>query len=103
MEWAEDSLRIYFACMKNNQTGERKRDPRHIYSNPHVPCICPILVLSIYLSVFTISCTVDSALFPSSNQYKRLASYFESIPKKHEVEIKKSYGIDVEDTEVHSL
>ena len=30
MEWAEDSLRIYFAHMKNDQTGERKRDPRHI-------------------------------------------------------------------------
>ena len=52
MEWREDSLRVYFAHMKNNQTGERKRDPRHIYSNPYVPVVCPILALSIYLSVF---------------------------------------------------
>ena len=30
LEWTEDSLRVFFAHMNNNQTGERKRDSRHI-------------------------------------------------------------------------
>lgn len=103
LEWTEDSLRVFFAHMKNDQTGERKRDPRHIYCNPHVPIICPILALSVYLSCFSISGTVDSALFPGSNQYKRFASYFEMILNKHTDEIKNDFGIEVKDIGVHSL
>ena len=103
LEWREDSLRVYFAHMKNDQTGERKRDPRHIYSNPHVPVVCPVLALSVYFSLFSISGTVDSALFPGSNQYKRFASFFEYILNKHQVEIKRDFGVSVEDLGVHSL
>jgi hypothetical protein len=45
MEWGEDALSIYFAHMKNDQTGSRPRDPRHLYANPLMPEICPILAL----------------------------------------------------------
>ena len=45
MEWKDDSLCVYFAHMKNDQNGERPRDPRHIYANPLCPEICPILSL----------------------------------------------------------
>ena len=31
MEWAQDALRVYFCHQKNDQSGEKKRDPRHIY------------------------------------------------------------------------
>jgi hypothetical protein len=31
--------------MKNDQSGERPRDPRHIYANPLMPEVCPILSL----------------------------------------------------------
>ena len=90
--------------MKNHQIRERKHNPRHIYSSTHVPLIFPILALSIYLSVFSISAsTVISALFPSPNQYKRCASYIENILKKHEVEIKRDFGIDIGDLGDHRL
>lgn len=45
IEWREDALCIFFAHMKNDQTGERPRDPRHLYANPLQPEICPVLSL----------------------------------------------------------
>ena len=37
MFWKEDALCIYFAQQKNDQNGERKRYPRHVYPNPIIP------------------------------------------------------------------
>lgn len=45
MTWREDALGVYFSHMKNDQSGERPRDPRHIYANPLMPEICPITSL----------------------------------------------------------
>ena len=42
MEWRGDAMCIYFAHMKNDQLGDRPRDPRHIYANPIIPEVCPI-------------------------------------------------------------
>jgi hypothetical protein len=75
MRWNDDSLCIYFAHSKTDQLGERPRDPRHIYSNPLNPTICPILSLGLYF----ISASFDpnsSALFPGSNQYERYDQNF---------------------------
>ena len=49
MSWEEDSLAIKFAHMKNDQCGDRPRDARHVYANPLMPEICPILAPGIYL------------------------------------------------------
>ena len=43
--------------MKNDQTGDRKRDTWYIYSNSHDAFVFPMTALSIYLSVFNIACT----------------------------------------------
>ena len=102
LEWSDDCLHIYFAHMKNDQTGQRKRDPRHIYANPIDPLVCPILSLSIYFSTFSITGTKDTALFPGKNQYKRFAKYFEFILKKYSNEIKDNFDMDVKDIGVHS-
>ena len=51
MEWKEDSLQIFFSQMKNDQMAEKPRDPRHVYANPLMPEICPILALAISGSV----------------------------------------------------
>ena len=103
MEWENDCMCIYFAHMKNDQGGDRKKDPRHIYSNPHDPIICPILGLSIYFATFNLSGTKDSHLFPGQNQYKRFSKYLEKICIKHETEILNDFGIKIEDIGVHSL
>ena len=89
--------------MKNDQTAERKRDPRHIYANPVNPLVCPLLALSTYLSVFSISGTKDSKLFPGDNQYKRFTSYLETILQKHNKEIERDFGVDIKDVGSHSI
>eukprot|EP00644_Phytophthora_capsici_P017843 jgi/Phyca11/126377/e_gw1.62.142.1 len=43
MEWKSDALQIYFAHMKNDQGGERPRDPQHIYANPWSLPFAPLL------------------------------------------------------------
>ena len=103
LEWTEDCLSIYFAHMKNDQTGDRKRDPRHIYANPIDPTVCPVLALAIYFTTFSISGTKDTTLFPGKNQYKRFSKYFELILTKYGHEIKSDFGVDVKDLGVHSL
>ncbi|OWZ21463.1 hypothetical protein PHMEG_0004001 [Phytophthora megakarya] len=55
--------------MMNDQEGEFQRDPRHVYTNPKEPDICPILPWEIYFAVFGFNS--KSALFPGSN-YKVL-------------------------------
>ena len=58
LEWQGDALRIYFAHMKNDQSGERPRDPRHVYANPLHPEVCPILSLALYWLCFGIGALV---------------------------------------------
>ncbi|KAH9133372.1 hypothetical protein AeRB84_020507 [Aphanomyces euteiches] len=69
-EWSNDALRIYFAHMKNDQGGDRPRDPRHVYANPKHPPLCPILALGIYWSCYSFHSNTKQ-LFPGSNQYER--------------------------------
>ena len=103
IEWTTDCLSIYFAHMKNDQTGDRKRDPRHIYANPIDHTVCPVLALAIYLSIFCISGAKDTALFPGKNQYKRFSKYFEFILLKFKDEIESDFGVNVKDLGVHLL
>ena len=103
LSWSDDCLCIYFAQMKNDQTGDRKRDPRHVYANPHDVLVCPITALAMYISIFNVTGSKDSALFPGSNQYKRFAKSLEKILFKHKIEIKAEFGIEVSDLGVHSL
>ena len=103
LEWQNDSLRVYFSHMKNDQTGERHQDPRHIYANPLNPTVCPVLALSTYLSVFSISGVKGSALFPGDNQYKRFTKYVDSLLEKYEEEISTDFGVESKYIGSHSL
>jgi hypothetical protein len=68
LAWGEDALQIYFIHMKNYQTGERPRDPHHVYANPLILEICPVLPLGIYL-ICTPEVLQQSALFPGKDHY----------------------------------
>ena len=70
VEWSEDALKIYFCHMKNDQTGDRPRDPRHIYANTLIPQICPVLALGISLLCFSFD-PKSNQLFPGRNQSDR--------------------------------
>lgn len=68
MQWHQDALAIRFAHMKNDQEGER-RDPRHVYANPLLPHLYPVLSLAMYTTTFCFD--RSSLVFPGSNQYDR--------------------------------
>jgi hypothetical protein len=55
MFWHEDSLAINFSHMKNDQEGDRPGDARHVYANPVIPQVCPVLSLAMYFLVFGFS------------------------------------------------
>ena len=93
LEWREDSVGIYFAHMKNDQCGEKKRDPRHIYGNSIDPTVCPFVAVGAYIFTHSITGVKDSRLFPRSNQYNRFSKCLAEILKKHAVDIKKEWGL----------
>ena len=103
IEWREDCLAIYFAHMKNDQSGDRKRDPRHIYANPVDPVVCPLTALGIYLHTFGLSGTKSTALFPGTSQYDRFAKILKGFLRKHRDTLEKEFGINVDDLGVHSI
>jgi hypothetical protein len=103
IEWIEDSLCIYFAHQKCDQAGERPKDPRHIYANPIMPEICPVLSLGIYLLCFPPANADQKPLFPGSSQYdhyRKVFTKFLDIPKVTEELV--SRGLQKEDLGTHS-
>jgi len=62
--------------MKNDQEGTRPRDARHIYANPLLPEICPILSLAVYAAVIGLP---DSKIFPGGNQYDRFSKILKRL------------------------
>ena len=103
MEWREDCLAIYFVHMKNDQSGERKRHPRHIYANPVDPVVCPLTALAMYLGTYGLSGTKSTALFPGTSQYDRFAKFLKALLQKHKGSLEKEFGINVLDIGVHSI
>ena len=102
MEWKSDSLRVYFAHMKNDQYGERPRDPRHIYANPINPEVCPILALGMYWLCYGFS--DDKHLFSGNNQYDRYRKLLQKCLKMPEVaEELRRKGMKASDIGTHSI
>ena len=48
IQWAEDSISVYFAHSKTDSLGSQQKYVRCVYTNPLQPEICPILLLGIY-------------------------------------------------------
>lgn len=97
IKWANDAMIIYFSTMKNDQTGDRCKKPRHIYANPYIPELCPILSLALYLA----SVRPYGSLFPGTRQYDRYASHLRQALKKNHEELK-HFGYVAEDIGSHS-
>ena len=55
MNWVDDSLAIEYARDKTDRKGKAKGGLKHIYANPLMPHICPILGLAIYVFCFGIN------------------------------------------------
>jgi hypothetical protein len=84
MEWHEDALVVYFASQKNDQLGERSRNPRHVYANPKKPELCPILALGLYWLCSSIDLNQVN-LFHGANQYKRFQGLLSRLLRQDEV------------------
>lgn len=99
--WHEDALSVVFAHMKNDQDGNRPRDPRHIYANPVAPEICPILSLGVYFAVLGFS--EDGQLFPGGNQYCRFLKVLkEALAVEDIATIVNELGLTPDDFGSHS-
>lgn len=99
MGWSEDALTILFAHQKNDQSGDR-RDPRHVYANPTMPHICPILSLGIYLIVYPMR-EGHPALF--SGDYDRFRKILKNFYQTEEVKVVLSkFGLSPDDLGTHS-
>lgn len=72
LEWRNDALVIFFSRQKTDQTGDRSKYPRHVYANPLMPEICPILSLGVYWLSFGIQ-QENGDLFSGRNQYDRFS------------------------------
>ncbi len=46
--WENDSLVVDISKHKADQTGERVT-PKHIYANPFIPELCPIMALALHV------------------------------------------------------
>ena len=83
MEWRGDAMQIFFAPQKTDQFGERPRDGRHIYCNPFIPEICPVLALGLYWT--TLEFSSEESLFPGESQYDRYRKILKRLLQFDEV------------------
>jgi len=102
--WSADSLQAYFCQTKTNQTGSKARDPKHIYANPFMPHICPMLALGVYLLSIELPQESERApLFPGGSQYDRYTKILEKLYRENDIEIElENHGITSEDLGTHS-
>ena len=79
MKVCDDAIGIHFAHQKNDQEGNRPKDPRHVYANPVMPEISVFLALGLYFLTHGFSSAdgtnkEDGSLFPGSSQYQRYSA-----------------------------
>ena len=102
LEWADDSLRIFFANSKTDQGGSQSKYPRHVYANTKDWVVCPIFALGMYLTRFNTSVEANGRLFPGREQYKRFSMILKDCLHSHLPELT-SLGIQLEDLGSHSI
>jgi hypothetical protein len=71
MDWKEDALTIAMPHQKNDQAGEKPKDPKHVYANPLRPEICPILALALYFIQFPETFQHGGSVFKGQKPYER--------------------------------
>lgn len=100
VHWTEDSLSVYFPQMKNDQEGDRPKDARHVYANPILPEICPILALGLYFLVFGFD-AAGLSLFSGTSQYNRYLKQLHRLLTAQADELN-SKGLEPSDLGTHS-
>ena len=102
IEWHDDCLVMHFAHSKSDQEGVHHKDPWHIYSNPLVPDICPILSFAKYILSYPTVLKGDCRLFSGSHQYSRFNKILHRVLYDNE-EIMAAIGCDIKEIGTHSI
>ncbi|KAL7524807.1 hypothetical protein ACHAXR_003117, partial [Thalassiosira sp. AJA248-18] len=84
ISFSDDCLVFEFAKSKGHQKGEEHVGPWHVYSNPQMPWLCPILALAMYLLCYPDVLKGDVPLFPGTEKsvYNRYADRFNKLVKQ---------------------
>ncbi|KAF0697183.1 hypothetical protein As57867_012058, partial [Aphanomyces stellatus] len=77
ISYEEDAIGITYYKSKTDQTGSKRRDPRHVYANPARPAVCVVLALAIYLACHP--SMSPGPLFPGANQKNRFSKGLRSM------------------------
>ncbi len=80
LQWRDDHLLVYFRKQKNDQDGQRSKDPRCVYANPVKPEVCSILALGMYFLLYP-PVEGQMALFPGKDQSQRFGKSLKRILK----------------------
>ncbi len=104
LSWENDSLVVILPKHKGDQEGSRVY-PKHVYANPILPEICPILSLAIY--VFSTNCFhregSDWMLFQGGHQETKFSHWLVNVLKRGDVpELVELHNI-AKDLGTHSL
>ena len=104
LEWEADHLKIYFSRHKSDPKGETKEIPRHVYSNPLIPEVCPIHALSCYLMVFPDILNEGVQVFPGGDDQKnRFNKLFNECLERNVEEFMTKLGVDYIEISTHSI
>jgi len=87
IRWKDDCLVITFAKSKCDQTGEGLSNDKHVYANPLVPYICPVLSLAVMIFTKHRGENLNNhklfgGLDPENRFSKILKSMLEEIPEE---------------------
>jgi hypothetical protein len=106
MSWSHcfDCFSILFAHTKTDPTGDESTYPRHIFSNPKEPVVCPVLSLGMYFSsCFSgVNVTREDYLFPGPKQENRFAKILHRVLQENEEEVK-ALGYEIHQIGTHSI
>ena len=104
LKWEADHLKIYFPRHKSDPKGEEREIPRHVYSNPLIPAVCPLRALSSYLMVFPDILNEGVRVFPGGDdQKKRFNRLFNECLERNSEDFMTKLGVDYTEIGTHSI
>ena len=100
-----DSYLVKFAHSKTDQTGEQSKYARHMFANPFLPTVCPVVALALHLSCNFNKIALDAStpLFPGKAQCDRFSGILERCLEDNKDQLRQEFGFDPSDIGTHSI
>ena len=102
LTWVSDHLKVYYPKHKGDQIGLTKDEPRHVYSNPIKPEVCPIRAMASYFLTFPQILQDGKDLFPGESQHTRFHDILLKLIHNNEDEYFQ-IGVSAQDIGTHSV